>query len=62
MSYICKVEGGQVKIFTSGGQPVRTFENGAVNAVISGDELHVTMSNGRIKVYTFPGCQIIRTI
>ncbi|KRP34857.1 MAG: hypothetical protein ABS34_12200 [Opitutaceae bacterium BACL24 MAG-120322-bin51] len=61
MSYICKVEGGQVKMYTTGGQPVRTFEHGAVSAVISGDEVHVTMSNGQLKVYTLSG-QPIRTI
>ena len=63
MSYVCKVEGGNVKIYnSSNGSYVRTICGGATSGVASGDEVHVTMSNGQAKIYNLSNGSYIRTI
>lgn len=63
MSYVCKVEGGNVKIYnSSNGSYVRTICGGAASGVVSGDEVHVTMSNGQVKIYNLSNGSYIRTI
>jgi GH24 family phage-related lysozyme (muramidase) len=63
MSYVCKVEGGNAKIYnSSNGSLVRTICSGATSGVVSGDEAHITMSNGQVKIYNVTNGSLIRTI
>jgi len=64
MSYVCKVEGGNVKIYNSstGGQVRTIYCGGVTSGVVSGDEVHVTMSNGQVKIYNCSTGGHIRTI
>lgn len=64
MSYVCKVESGQVKIYNSstGGQVRTIYCHGATSGVVSGDEVHVTLSNGQMKIYNASTGGHIRTI
>jgi len=57
MSYVVRVEKDKVKIYKSNGTYIRTiYPGGSVSsAVISGDEVHITMSDGKIKIYGING-------
>jgi hypothetical protein len=63
MSYVCTVEGGNAKIYnSSNGSHIRTVCSGAISGVVSGDEVHVTMSNGQVRIYNLSTGSHIRTI
>ena len=53
--YVVKVENGNVKLYKSNGSYQCQICSGAVSAVVSGDEVHCTMSNGRVKIYGVNG-------
>jgi len=53
--YKVKVENGNLSIQkTTGGFP-RQIVSGAVSGVMVGEEVHVTMKDGKVKVYTVNG-------
>jgi hypothetical protein len=53
---IAKVVDGKVSLVTSNGS-VRSAQIcvGAVSAVVSGDEVHCTMKNGKVQIHSFNG-------
>jgi endonuclease YncB( thermonuclease family) len=57
MSYVAKVEGNKVKIYKSNGSLVKTISPGGPvkSAIISGDEIQITMQNGKIRIYGMNG-------
>ena len=53
--YVAKQAGGSVHIYKSNGAYVRSLVSGATSAVVQGDEVHVTMPDGRIRIYGVSG-------
>jgi hypothetical protein len=62
MSYVCKVENGEAKVYKSNGSHYRTLCRDAISGVVSGDEVHVTMSDGKVRIYNLSTGSHIRTI
>lgn len=63
MSYAVKIEGTRAKIVnTSNGSTVRTIPGPFSNAVVQGDEAHLTQPNGRIRIVNIKTGATIRTI
>jgi len=61
--YIAKIENKACKIFSSeNGSVKRTLCNGkAVSADVSGDEVAITCTDGKVRVYDIDTGAIIRT-
>ena len=53
--YVAKMTGGSVHIYKSNGSYVRSLVSGATAAVVQGDEVHVTMPDGRVRIYGVNG-------
>ena len=53
--YSVKVENGSAKLYKQDGAPARTLCGGAQSAVVKGQEVHVTMAGGKVKVYDVRG-------
>lgn len=63
MSYAVKLERGNARIInTSNGSTIRTISGDYTNAVIQGDEAHLTQANGRIRIVNIKNGATIRTI
>ena len=63
MVYAAKIERSHVKLVnTSNGTTVRTIPGEYTNAVVQGDEAHLTQANGRIRVVNIRTGATIRTI
>lgn len=63
MAYAAKLERSYARLInTSTGATVRTIPGDYKNAVIQGDEAHLTQSNGRIRVVNIKTGTTIRTI
>jgi hypothetical protein len=54
-AYVLKVESANTKLYKSNGSLVRTIGSGAQSGVVSGDEVHVTMKDGKVKIYGVNG-------
>ena len=54
-TYNVKIESGNAVIQKVGGGFPRLICSGAVSGVMSGDEVIVTMKDGKVKVYTLNG-------
>jgi len=56
-NYVVKVKGAPLQLYKSDGNFERTICNNSEiqSAVLSGDEVHVTMKNGGIKIYGVDG-------
>ena len=54
-SYAIKVTGGQVRLYKTNGTFVRPIISGAKSAVIQGDEVHVTMPDGKVRIHALSG-------
>jgi hypothetical protein len=50
------------QVYISNGSHIRTVCSGAISGVVSGDEVHVTMSNGQVRIYNLSTGSHIRTI
>jgi hypothetical protein len=48
---VCKVENGNVKAYDAKGSYIRGIATGAVSAVVNGEVITVTKSNGRVELY-----------
>jgi hypothetical protein len=53
--YTVKIENGSAVIQKVGGGFPRLICSGAVSGVMAGDEVVVTMKDGKVKVYTLNG-------
>jgi hypothetical protein len=53
--YAVKVEDGFVRIYRPDGTPERTLCGGSVSAEIKGEEILVTMQDGKVKAYSVRG-------
>jgi hypothetical protein len=63
MAYAAKIERSHVRLVnTSNGSTVRTIPGDYTNAVVQGDEAHLTQGNGRIRVVNIKTGATIRTI
>jgi len=64
MTYVTKIQNGRVYLHdASNGALRRTIGNvGAVNAVIQGDTVAVTMANGKVMIYNANNGALKRTI
>ena len=63
MSYVCKVENGEAKVYDATyGNHYITYCRDAISGVVSGDEVHVTMSDGTVRIYNLSDGTHIRTI
>jgi len=54
-TYVVKIVGGNAKLYKSNGTFIRTVCSGAQSGVVSGDEVHVTMKDGKVKIYGVNG-------
>lgn len=61
-TYVIKVENGNAKLYKSNGAFVRSLCSGAQSGVVSGDEAHVTMKDGKVKIYGVKNGDFKRTI
>ena len=59
---ILKVENGNAVGYAANGRLVRTITSNAVSAVINGDIISVTKTNGRVEMYDANRFNLIRTI
>jgi hypothetical protein len=63
MSYAVKLEKSTAKIVnTANGSTVRTIPGPFTNAIVQGDEVHLTQPNGKIRVVNIRNGSTIRTI
>lgn len=63
MSYAIKIERSCARITnTSNGATIRTIPGDYTNAVVQGNEAHLTQSNGRIRIVNIKNGATIRTI
>lgn len=63
MSYAVKLERSSARIVnTSNGATIRTIPGEYTNAVVQGDEAHLTQTNGRIRIVNIKTGATIRTI
>lgn len=54
-TYLVKMENGKAHLYKSNGVRVRTLCSVAKYGVIQGDEVHVTMANDKVRVYSIGG-------
>jgi hypothetical protein len=54
-SSVIKVSAGQVRLHHSNGTFIRPIATGAKSAVLQGDEIHVFMPDGRVRIYALSG-------
>ena len=54
-SYIIKVSAGQVRLHNSNGTFIRPIVTGAKSAVLQGEEIHVVMPDGRVRIHALSG-------
>jgi hypothetical protein len=54
-SYVIKVSAGQVRLHHSNGTFIRPIATGAKSAVLQGEEVHVVMPDGRVRIYASSG-------
>ena len=63
MSYAIKLERSCARIInTANGATIRTIPGNYTNAVVQGDEAHLTQSNGKIRIVNIKNGATIRTI
>jgi len=63
MSYAVKMQGTSAKIVnTKNGSTVRTIPGPFSNAIVQGEEVHLTQPNGRIRIVNIRNGSTIRTI
>ncbi len=63
MSYAVKMQGTSAQIInTKNGSTVRTLPDPFSNAIVQGEEVHLTQPNGRIRVINIRNPSTIRTI
>lgn len=63
MAYAAKLDRYSARIInTQNGQPVRTISGNFTSAVVQGDEVHLTLPDGKIKIVNIRTGQTIRTI
>ncbi len=56
--HVVKVINGRVLLYKSNGVLQRTLTSGATSAVVQSDEVHVSMRDGRVRIYRFNGTLI----
>jgi hypothetical protein len=54
-NYVIKMTGDRALLYRSNGAYVRPITSGARFAVIQGEEIHVTMADGRVRIYNVNG-------
>ncbi len=54
-SSVIKVSAGQVRLHHSNGTFIRPIASGAKSAVLQGEEVHVAMPDGRVRIYALSG-------
>ena len=54
-NYVVKIENANVKLYKSNGAYQRHICDKAKSAVVSGDEVHVTTVDGKVKIYGVNG-------
>ncbi|NDW12025.1 IceA2 protein [Bacteroides sp. 214] len=59
---VMKIENGNAVGYSAQGQCIRTITNNAVSAVINGDIIAVTKTNGRVEMYDANRFNLIRTV
>lgn len=57
-----KIENGNAVGYSAQGQLIRTVTNNAVSAVINGDVISVTKTNGQVELYDANRFNLMRTI
>lgn len=63
MSYAIKIEGGTVRIInTANGSTVRYISGNFTNAVVQGNEAHLTQKDGKIRIVNITTGATIRYI
>ena len=63
MAYAVKLDQYSARVInTQNGQPARTISGKFTSAVVQGDEVHLTLPDGRVKVVNIRTGQTIRTI
>ncbi|MEI6278643.1 MAG: hypothetical protein WCQ16_04565 [Verrucomicrobiae bacterium] len=55
IQYVAKVEGGTAKIYKTDGSFHRNVGTGVTSAVVAGNEVHITLSNGKVQIYGIDG-------
>ncbi len=53
--YVVKMNGNQVQLYRNTGSYVRAITTGAKSAILQGEEVHVTMSDTHVRIYTVNG-------
>lgn len=59
---VLKIENGNAVGYSAQGQCIRTITNNAVSAIINGDIISVTKTNGKVEMYDANRFNLIRTI
>lgn len=54
-NHVIKINRGAVQLFRSDGHYVRTVCTGATSAVVQGQEVHVTLPDGRVRIHGVDG-------
>ena len=60
-THVVKINAGSVLLYRSSGNLLRTLCHGATSAVVQAEEVHVTMTTGRVRIYSLNG-NLKRTI
>lgn len=55
LSYVIKISGTRVELYSGNGGFIRSITTGAKFAVLQGDEIHVTMLNNAVRIYALNG-------